>query len=120
VAISYGNGIDGMTIHTHSKCVITLGDKNYRNGTWRSAFTNIPDKGCPDLLSERDVDGDDGDEDNSSVAVNSPANPYCQCNSSQPFGYSQRHMLAHVAADHEAVMQYTNSQWNSRLHSDFQ
>jgi hypothetical protein len=31
----------------------------------------------------------------------------------------QRHTLAHVAADHEAVMQFTNSQWNSRLHSDF-
>jgi hypothetical protein len=77
------------------------------------------DKGCPDLLSERDVDGDDGDEDNSSVAVNSPANPCCQRNSSQPFGYSQRHTLAHVAADHEAVLQYTNSQQNSRLHSDF-
>jgi hypothetical protein len=29
-------------------------------------------------------------------------------------------MFAHIAADHEAVMQYTNSQWNSRLHSDFQ
>jgi hypothetical protein len=79
-----------------------------------------PDKGCPDLLSERDVDGDDGDEDNSSVAENSSPNPCCQCNSSQPFGYSQRHTLAHVAADHEAVMQYTNSQWNNRLHSDFQ
>jgi hypothetical protein len=26
------------------------------------------DKGCPDLLSERDVDDNDGDEDNSSVA----------------------------------------------------
>jgi hypothetical protein len=78
------------------------------------------DKGCPDLLSERDVDGDDGDEDNSSVAINSPANPCCQRNSSQPFGYSQRHTLAHVAADHEAVMQFTNSQWNNRLHSDFQ
>jgi hypothetical protein len=80
----------------------------------------LHDKGCPDLLSERNVEGDDGDEDNSSVAVNSPANPCCQRNSSQPFGYSQCHTLAHVAADHKAVMQYTNSQWNSRLHSDFQ
>jgi hypothetical protein len=25
----------------------------------------------------------------------------------------------HVATDHKAVMQYTNSQWNNRLHSDF-
>jgi hypothetical protein len=81
---------------------------------------SLGDKGSPDLLSERDVDGDDGDEDNSSVAVNSPANPCCRRNISQPFGYSQHHTLPHVAADHEAVMQYTNSQWNSRLHSDFQ
>jgi hypothetical protein len=74
------------------------------------------DKGCPDLLSEHGVDGDDGDEDNSSVAENCPANPCYKHNSSQPFGYLQRHTLAHVAADHEAVMQYTNSQWNNRLH----
>jgi hypothetical protein len=85
-----------------------------------SNFSSNFDKGCPDHLSEHDVDGDDGDVDSSSVAVNSPANPCCQRNSSQPFGYLQRHTLAHVAANHEAVMQYTNSQWNSRLHSDFQ
>jgi hypothetical protein len=47
------------------------------------------------------------------------ANPCYENNSSQPFGYSQLHTLAHVAMDHKAVMQYTNSQWNSRSHSDF-
>jgi hypothetical protein len=72
------------------------------------------------MLTEETVDGDDGDEDNSSVAENSLANPCCQRNSSQPLGYSQCHTLAHVATDHEAVTQYTNSQWNNRLHSDFQ
>jgi hypothetical protein len=35
------------------------------------------DKGCPDLLSERCVDDDDVDGDNSSVAKNSPVNPCC-------------------------------------------
>ena len=29
--------------------------------------------------------------------------PCYQWNNPQPFGYSQRHTLAHVAADHEAV-----------------
>jgi hypothetical protein len=105
-----------------------MADDQGSSKPWRSntskfdegSLNAVPDKGCPNLLSERDVDGDDGDEDNSSVAENSPGNPCCQRNNSQPFGYSQHHTLAHVATNHEAVMQYTNSQWNSRLHSDFQ
>jgi hypothetical protein len=56
------------------------------------------------------VNGDDGDEDNSGVAENSSANPCCQRNNSQSFRYLKRHTLAHVTTDHEAVMQYTNSQ----------
>jgi hypothetical protein len=70
------------------------------------------DKGCSGLLSEREVDGDDGDDDNlRDVEIFSG-----QCNNSQSYRYSQFHTLVHVAAaaDHEAVLQSTNSQWNNR------
>ena len=42
--------------------------------------------------------------DNLRLAVNSPANPRCQCNSFQPLGYSQLHTLAHVATDYEVAL----------------
>ena len=43
-------------------------------------------------------------DDNLRLAVNSPANPRCQCDGFQPLGYSQLHTLAHVATDYEVVL----------------
>ena len=79
--------------------------------------------GWPDLLSKRGwmvmVIGDN-DEDNLYDADElSRSIPDANATALDPLGYSQLHTLAHVAADHEAVMQSTNSQWNNRSHKTF-
>ena len=53
--------------------------------------------------------------DNLSDALElSGCSPVANATDLQPYGYSQHHTLAHVAADHEAVLQSPNYQWNDR------
>ena len=85
----------------------------------RICFGCGSDKGWPDLLSEPMVELVD-DVDNSRMPSNSPAAP--------PLPMQQLFNLmdirnttrwCNVAANHEAVLQSTNSQWNNRSHSNF-
>jgi hypothetical protein len=46
----------------------------------------------------------------------SVCSPVANATDLQPYGYSRHHTLAHVAVDHEAVLQSPNTQWNSRSH----
>src|SRR3954468_12479593 len=71
--------------------------------------------GWHDLLSKRTVNMR-AMIDNLYVADElSSLDPYCQCDSSLPFGYSQLHTLAQRSRrPRDGNLQSTNSQWNNR------
>ena len=75
--------------------------------------------GWPDLLSEPMVELVD-DVDNSRMLSNSPAVPPLPMQQLfNPMDIRNTTRWCNVAADYEAVLQSTNSQWNNRSHSNF-
>ena len=62
------------------------------------------DKGWPDLLSKRWVEYDGRWMITCMSLKTLRLNPDANATALNPYGYSQRHTLAHVAADHEAVV----------------
>ena len=93
--------------HKYRGCIVVL------------SINKSVDMGWPDLLSEPMVELMD-DVDNSRMLLNSPAVPLLPMQQLfNPMDIRNISRWCNVAADHKAVLQSTNSQWNNRLHSNF-